>query len=85
MGWSKTEKLPKRAELKEIVEGLAVSAKEGSSCSICSSSSRDLSFEQYLQLEKERAEIENEGLQFELQHERMKVEAAMERERELNN
>lgn len=42
---------------------------------------RTWSFEQYQQLEKEKAKIEREILQNELDHEKMRVEVALDRER----
>lgn len=72
LGWSKAEKVPKKAELRAIVEGLAVSVRLLEV--VPQLLGGTVSFEQYMEMEKER-------LQFELEHERMTVEVVLERER----
>lgn len=70
LGWSKPDKVPKKAELRGIVEGLAVSARPlevvqastapGPVGSVLFGST--LSLEHYLQLEWEKSELEKEKL-----------------------
>lgn len=61
MGWSKSEKVPKKAELRGIVEGLAVSARLLETVQapvgplVPEFGDGTWSFEQYLQLEREKA------------------------------
>lgn len=50
-----------------------------SACSVCRGGV--LTFEECLQPERETAKIEKERLQFELQHERLKLDVTLERER----
>ena len=76
LGWSKTDQVPRKAELRDIVDGLAVSAKllevvQGPVApSVSELFGGTLSFEQYMQLEREKANREKERLQLELEHER---------------
>lgn len=87
LGWSKTEKVPKKAELRGIVERLALSARLQELVKVSEArvvpelGDLTLSFEQYLELEREKAKIEKERLHFELEHEKLKVEVTLERER----
>lgn len=86
LGWSSFEDTPKKAKMREIVEGLAVSAKlleaaEPQTVGFVSPQfhTSNLSFEQCMELEKERAKIEREKWQFQLEQERLKVD--LEREK----
>ncbi|CAK6955971.1 Hypothetical predicted protein [Scomber scombrus] len=87
LGWSKTDQVPRKVELRDIVEGLAVSAKllEVVQVPVAPSVSElfggTLSFDQYMQLEREKANREKARLQFELEHEKIRAEVALERER----
>ena len=80
LGWSKAEGVPTKAELRGIVEGLAVSADllelAQAPVALVGPGVRDgaWSFEQCLQLERER-------FQFELEQEKLRAAAALEKEK----
>ena len=86
MGCAKAEKIQRKAELWGVVEGLAVSAKlleAGVQAPVAHGGpavgSGTWSFEQCLQMEREKAQLERE--RFELEQEKLKSEVAMDRER----
>lgn len=72
LGWSKVEKVPKKDELRGIVEGRAISAKLLELLQVPVVPALCWGFEQYLQLEKEKAKMERERFWFELKHERLR-------------
>lgn len=81
LGWEKPEQIPKKADLRVIVEGLAVAAgileaEKVKSSGVKLPGVEKLSFEQYMQLEKEKASIERERWQFQLEHEKLRAEQA---------
>ncbi|KAK0142183.1 hypothetical protein N1851_020119 [Merluccius polli] len=87
-GWAKAEKISRKAELRGIVEGQVVSAKlleAGVQAPVAHGGpgvgSGTWSFEQCLQMEREKAQLERERFEFKLEQEKLKAEVAMDRER----
>lgn len=87
LGWSKAKEVPKKAELRDIVEELAVSANllevAQAPAALVGPCVGDgaWSFEQCLQLEREKAKLERERFQFELEQEKLRAATALEKER----
>lgn len=81
LGWSGEKGVPKKAKLRVVVEGLAVSAALLEVAQAPGVGEGGWTFEQCLQLEREKAKLERERFQFELEQEKLRADTALAKER----